>query len=86
MDNRSRVLKGAQNRASGVHIKCAWDDCDRDGYDLFKFVEHEHEGVPCDYPGAEHVTYLFCTEDHKQYHRYSHIHYGQLPPGYRRKR
>lgn len=78
----TRVLKGVRT-SNGVWIKCAWDDCENQGFELHKSIEHEHTGRSCDEPGAEHISYIYCSDKHKQYHRYSHINYGQLPPGYR---
>lgn len=75
----SKVLKGVHQ--DGTWIRCAWDDCDRQGYELFKVLVHEHVGMACDEPGAEHIAFIFCTEKHKQYHLYSHIKYGAVAPG-----
>lgn len=60
------------------HVMCAWDTCERDGYEMHK--------VRVDYgkTGPHIVNYVFCTERHKQYWINSHRAYGQLPPGYKR--
>ena len=59
-------------------ITCAWDECDRAGYELHKVrVNYGSAEVPA-------VTnYVFCSERHKQYFIHSHRRYGNLPPGYR---
>lgn len=59
-------------------VKCAWDECDRDGYEMHK--------VRVNYgtPEMPHIlNYVFCTERHKQYFLNSHRKYGRLPEGYR---
>jgi hypothetical protein len=62
------------------HIMCAWEECEKDGYELNKVVVNEAgDGYP-----AALVTYVFCTERHKMYWVNSHRSYGMLPPGYRR--
>lgn len=59
-------------------ILCAWDECDKHGYELHK--------VRVNYgtPGNPHIlNYVFCTERHKGYFIHSHRKYGNLPPGQR---
>lgn len=60
------------------HIKCAWDECERDGYELHKVRVNYGSN---DYPQV--TNYVFCTERHRQYWIYGHRRYGNLPPGYR---
>jgi hypothetical protein len=49
-------------------IVCAWDECDRDGYELFKITQHEHaQSIHCDNPLARHPQFVFCSEQHKAY-------------------
>jgi hypothetical protein len=81
----------------GTYVMCAWDECDRDGYELYKVRTHEHAAsVPCDSPLGRHTNYVFCTERHKQYWvastgqnahelaaRNNGRQYGMLPPGQR---
>lgn len=58
------------------HIVCAWDDCERDGYELYKCTVN--------YGGTEQaqiVRYVFCSERHRQYWIHSHRSYGNLPSG-----
>jgi len=64
------------------HVMCAWDTCERDGFETNKIVERDNA------PGHESktITYVFCSERHKQYWLAS-IRPGNnnnLPPGYRR--
>jgi hypothetical protein len=80
-----RIYKKILNRDHGgeTHwIPCAWADCERSGYELFKAVVHDHNNAyPCTAPGAKHVWYPFCTERHKQYWVNSHRANGNLPAG-----
>lgn len=61
------------------HVMCAWDDCERDGYDTNKVVINYGKG---DMPHL--VKHVFCTERHRQFFINSVKAYGQLPPGFRR--
>jgi hypothetical protein len=49
------------------HVMCAWDTCEKDGYESHKIVTHENS------PGYESktITYIFCSESHKDYWRAS---------------
>ena len=59
-------------------VMCAWDECDRDGYELNKV--RVNYGTP---QSPQVVSYVFCTERHKQFWINSHRKYGNLPAGYR---
>jgi hypothetical protein len=61
------------------HVMCAWDTCEKDGYENNKVVVHE--GVA---PNIRDITYVFCTERHKAYWLNSVRDVNNLPPGYRR--
>jgi hypothetical protein len=50
------------------------DFCDRDGYELYKVIVHS---------GTDHISYVFCTERHRQYFIHSHRALGELPAGAR---
>lgn len=63
----------------GTHIMCGWDTCERDGYENNKVVVHE--GAP-GYE-AKDITYIFCSERHRQYWLHSTVSCNNLPPGYR---
>jgi hypothetical protein len=83
----------------GTFIMCAWSDCDRDGYELYKVTSHEHaQSIACDSSLAKHISYVFCSERHKQYWvactgenakelaaRYGGRQAGMLPPGLRNR-
>ena len=60
-------------------VACAWDDCDRDGYELYKCTVNYGK------PGhSDHIVrYVFCSERHRQFWIHGHRAYGKLPPGYR---
>jgi hypothetical protein len=67
------------DHAGDRHVMCAWDDCERDGYELHM--------VKINYGQADTphiVKHVFCTERHKQFFINSVKAYGKLPPGYRR--
>lgn len=53
--------------ALGIPIKCAWDTCERDGYDEIKVVVREQN---------KNLHYIFCSEGHRQYHINGHHSYG----------
>lgn len=53
----------------GVPILCAWDDCQKPGYEEVKVIVKE--------PTKE-LHYIFCSERHKAFHVGGHEHYGQL--------
>lgn len=80
----------------GTFVACAWDECDRDGFELFKVRAHEHPPTWACEQGS-HVTFVFCSERHKLFWlhssgkrardleaRYDGRVYGMLPPGTRR--
>ena len=81
----------------GTFVCCAWDECDRDGYELYKVRQHTHAAtIPCDSSVASHVSYVFCSERHRAYWlhssgerakeleaRYNGRIAGMLPPGMR---
>lgn len=47
----------------GKHIYCAWDTCEKDGYESNKVVETiSAPGHP-----KQTLTYVFCSERHRQY-------------------
>lgn len=62
----------------GSYVLCAWADCEKDGYELFKVrVNYGTSAAP-------HVlNYVFCSERHRQYFVHSHRAYGHLPPGHK---
>lgn len=77
------LAKKILSSSSGTWIKCCWFECDKDGYELYKAVFHEHSReLPCDHPLSEHVNFVFCSERHKAFYAHSHLNHGNLPPGY----
>jgi hypothetical protein len=61
------------------HVMCAWDTCEKDGYESNKVVVND--AAP-GYP-PKPITYIFCTERHKQYWLNSVNDCNNLPTGYR---
>lgn len=53
----------------GKAILCAWDECEKVGYDEIKVIVNE--------PGKK-LHYIFCSAVHKQFHISSHRTYGKL--------
>lgn len=53
----------------GIPIICAWDTCDKNGYDEIKIVVNEP---------TKSLHYIFCSERHKRYHMHGHQEYGKL--------
>ena len=67
------------DHAGARHVACAWDDCERDGYELHKVrINYGKADTP------QIVNHVFCTERHKQFFINSVRGYGKLPPGYKR--
>ena len=60
------------------HVMCAWDTCEKDGYENNKVVVHE--GV---HGNVRDITFVFCSERHRQYWLNSVRDRDNLPPGYR---
>lgn len=79
------VAKKVLSSSSGLWIKCCWFECERDGYELYKAVFHEHaKELHCSHPMSEHVNFVFCSERCRQYYLHSHVQMGQLPAGYKK--
>jgi hypothetical protein len=77
------VAKKVHSRSSDTWILCAWFGCEKQGYELYKSIFHEHaSNIPC--ARGNHVNFVFCTERHKRLFQHSHISMGKLPPGYRK--
>lgn len=79
-----RVSKPILSRDDGTWLRCCWDDCDKQSYELHKTRFHDHaRGLTCDHPDSKHVWYTFCSERHRDYFLHSHRELGKLPPGSR---
>lgn len=80
----ARIARKVLSRSSDTWILCAWFECDRQGFELYKTILHEHSrSLPCDSMFSEHVNFVFCSERHKMLYVHSHKAFGQLPPGYK---
>jgi hypothetical protein len=56
------------NDRGGTKVVCAWDECDRPGYEMHKVRVHEHAGsADCGSPAAKHINYVFCSDRHRMY-------------------
>ena len=55
----------------GKPIPCAWDDCEKPGYDEIKIVVKEPR---------KDLHYIFCSSVHKRFYMASHHQYGKLAP------
>lgn len=70
-----RIHKKVLSMDSGQWILCAWDECDRQGYELYKVRVREGQTI---------IQYVFCSERHKQYWiESSRSLSGRLPSGAR---
>ncbi len=79
-----RIAKKVLSRSTDSWIRCCWFECEKDGFELYKAVFHEHaREYPCDHPLSQHVNFVFCSERCRQFYLHSHIQMGQLPPGYK---
>ncbi len=82
----------AANGGTVKFVMCAWDDCEKSGYELYKVVIETgniKNGSP-----SRPLTYIFCCERHRQYWVNASLQakrgftdhlYGSLPPGYRNR-
>lgn len=64
-----RVAKYVINMdRGGTRVVCAWDECDKPGFEMHKVRTHEHaHNIPCDSDLAKHISYIFCTDRHRMY-------------------
>lgn len=72
------IINEGRHEQTGGKILCAWEDCPRDAYDLYK--------VAVNYGTAQqpYVTwYAFCCERHLAFFVNSHRDNGKLPAGLR---
>lgn len=77
------VAKKVISYSSESWIRCAWFECEKPGFELYKSVLHEHgRGIPCEQ--GDHVNFVFCSERHRQLYRHSHVEFGKLPPGFKK--
>jgi hypothetical protein len=51
------------DHAGDRYVMCAWDTCEKDGYESNKVVTHEGASGYED----KTITYVFCSENHKDY-------------------
>lgn len=58
-----------RNPETGNRILCAWDDCEKPGYDEIKIIVREPQKT---------LHYIFCSERHKRYQINGHQSYGKL--------
>jgi hypothetical protein len=81
-EHRHAILqkKVINHDRGGTYVMCAWDTCEKDGYEMFKVVEYDNAN------GYEPktISYVFCTERHKEYWLHSTVRAGYLPAGSRR--
>lgn len=51
------------DHAGDRYVMCAWDTCEKDGYENNKVVVHENA------PGYRDktISYVFCSEKHRNY-------------------
>jgi hypothetical protein len=63
------------------HIMCAWDDCENDGFEMYKLrINYGKAETP------HYVMHVFCSDRHKDYFINSarrDVGHGKLPPGCR---
>jgi hypothetical protein len=79
----ARIEKPVINldHAGDKHVMCAWDTCDRDGYELHKIRINYGK------PGSPHIVWhVFCSDSHRDYFINNLRKYGYHTPGYGRGR
>ena len=79
------MLQKVYSHTSKQWIKCNWFECDKDGYENFKTVLHDHgKHIACSSPLATHINYIFCCESHRDYYMNSPRAHWNLPAGAKR--
>lgn len=77
------IVHDGNSPRTGEKIFCAWEDCDNDGFELYKVrVNYGRDEFGRPY----NSWYVFCCEDHKQYFVNSHRDHTNLPNGYKASR
>jgi hypothetical protein len=65
-------------------IRCNWFECDRDGFEQYKAIQHDHHpDIRCGNIPTEHTNYIFCSERHLRYYQNSVKDLWNLPAGMR---
>lgn len=63
----------------GTYVMCAWDTCERAGYQNNRVVTHEGAQG-----NVKDITYVFCSDRHKQYWLHSATgDINNLPAGFK---
>lgn len=74
------IAKPVHNMQTGNRLLCCasgnGDTCERQGYEMYKLIVRS---------GEEVIHYVFCSESHLEMFRHSHLAFGKLPPGGRRR-
>lgn len=79
---QTHVLKKVRSLTTGNWIQCNWFDCQKDGFENFKSVLHDHaRGIPCNSPLAAHINYIFCSERCADFYSNSVNSMWNLPAG-----
>jgi hypothetical protein len=64
----------------GTYVLCGWDTCEKPGLESNKCRELiSAPGYP-----PQYLSYVFCTERHRQYFIHSVVRANDLPAGYKR--
>jgi hypothetical protein len=67
MSDRGRVIQKKVNTRTGDFFLCCYSDCDRDGVELHKLRVRNAAPGSWELLGVqEFITYVFCSEGHKQ--------------------
>jgi hypothetical protein len=79
LERKVVATEGRGSPVTGTKVFCAWDDCDRDGFELYKVVVNYAK------PGFRpYVTrYVFCSERHRLFFLNASRDFGNLPAGTR---
>lgn len=65
--NRGRVVQKKVNSRTDDFFLCCFDDCERDGVELHRLrVRNAKPGSWEQLGVQEFITYVFCSESHKQ--------------------
>lgn len=72
-------LDHGMNGGPTKYVMCAWDTCEKDGYEMYKVIQETgavYRGAP-----PRPLSYVFCSERHRQYFLNDRRSYGNPEPG-----
>lgn len=76
------VMQRVWSYVNDQWIQCNWFECDKDGFEQYKAIQHDHHpDIRCGNAPTEHTNYIFCSERHLRYYQNSVKDLWNLPAG-----